>query len=125
MTIKDKSAYIINELTHNRVLIIFHTWERPDAFFNEITHDLIKHTTKAEVYFDLLVNNGLNDRFYVATFKNGELKLNSFKKVKPLDEYVKISDEYFSRNWGIIESNSVMTKFQKSFYKSKLKSLTL
>lgn len=121
MTIKNRTAYTINELTPNQVLIIFHTWERPDSFFNEITRDLKSHTTNADIYFDLLVNNGLKDRFYVATFNNGELKLNSFKKVKPSDEYVKISDDYFSRNWDIVESNSVLTKFQKSFYKSKLK----
>ena len=102
------------------MLIIFRTWERPDLFFNEITHDLKDYISNGEVYFDLLMNNGIKDRFYSAQFINGELKINSFKKITPSKEYKKISDSYFAQNLDLIEKSNVLSNFQKSFYKVKV-----
>lgn len=117
----NKSAYNFLKLSPTKVLIIFKTLERPDAYYNEITIDLKKHTLNADLYFDFLANNGPNDRFYSAIFQDGVLKLNSFKKINLPSEYVKKSNNYFSKNWKIIENNSILTPFQKSFFKTKLK----
>lgn len=113
------TSYVLLELSPKEILVIFQTWERPDAYFKELVSDLKKYTLNVELYFDFLINNGLNDRFYSANFENGQLKINSFKKIKISNEYSKIANNYFAEHWELVEQISVLTNFQKSFLKKK------
>lgn len=113
------TSYILLELSPKEILIIFQTWERPDVYFKDLVSDLKKYTLNADLYFDFLINNGLKDRFYSANFENGQLKVNSFKKINISDKYSKIANNYFAEHWELVEQVSVLTNFQKSFLKKR------
>lgn len=114
------NPFTFRKLSSNEILIIFLTCERPDIYFNDLIFELKKYTLEADLYFDFMVNNGPNDRFYSACFKNGTLSMDTFKKVKNSDKCLEIANGYFANNWEVIEKHSVLTNFQKSFYKKKL-----
>lgn len=114
------TPYTFFELPQKEILIIFQTWERPDVYFKDLISDIREYTLDAVLYFDLLTNNGLNDRFYVANFESGELKINSFRKVAIADEYSKIANDFFTAHWDIIEDSSVLTPIQKVFFKKRI-----
>lgn len=116
----NKTSYTFLMLSQKEILIIFQTWERPDVYLKDLVSDLKKSILDADLYFDFLINNGLNDRFYFANFENGELNVKTFRKIQISNEYLKIADNYFAKHWEIVEKNSVLTNFQKTFFKKKL-----
>lgn len=116
----NNTSYTFLMLSQKEILIIFQTWERPDVYLKDLVSDLRKSVSDAELYFDFLINNGLNDRFYFANFENGALNVKTFRKINISNEYLKIADNYFARHWEIVENKSVLTNFQKVFFKKKL-----
>ena len=116
----NNNSYTFLKISSQEILIIFLTRERPDEYFKSLSYELREYALDADLYFDFLVNNGPNDRFYSACFEKGNLKLNSFRKAKNSDKFTEIANRYFANHWEIIEQNSVLTNFQKSFFKRKL-----
>lgn len=116
----NNTSYTFLKLSQKEILIIFQTWERPDVYLKDLVSDLKMNISDADLYFDFLINNGLNDRFYFANFENGVLNVKTFRKIQISNEYLKIADNYFARHWEIVENKSVLTNFQKAFFKKKI-----
>lgn len=112
------NKYSLINIDNGRALVIPKTWERPEIYLNDIVNE-IKHESNKELYFDLILKNGINDRFYKASFINGSIFLDTFKKTTLDIDIVRISNNFFKNNLGLIET-SLMSKFQKYRFKREL-----
>lgn len=108
--------YKIISLSPSSIFVICTTWERPDVFIPILEKELSILMPFGEIYFDFLINNGVNDRFYKAIVSNGCIKNDSYLKVQPSAHFITISNNFFINNIDIID-NSILTKFQKFKYK--------
>lgn len=117
----NNESYTFIRLSQEEILVIFQTCERPDVYFNDLILDLKKYTsnTNAVIYFDLLVNNGYHNRFFIVKFEDGLLKTNTIKRTFMKEEYSKIANCFFLAHWNIIEKYSVLTSVQKELFKRK------
>lgn len=118
----EDKMYTCVKISFDKILVIFQTWERPEAYWDQIIEDLRKDSSDAEIFFDFLINNGLKDRFYVANFRNGNLIFTSFRKVSLDTSYLKIANNFFANNINLIEK-SIMPRFQKNLFKRQIRSL--
>ena len=84
---------------------------------------LKKNKYKGKVVFDLLANNGINDRFYFCMFDGKKIVLNTLSAINELNRDIeKISSNFYLSHFDII-SNSYISKQSKFLIKKKLSSI--
>lgn len=112
------------QISEQKVLIISNTWESLDTYLKKVALDLKSKTTKTEVVFDLLLSKGINDRFFSVPFDNGRFSLGAFRKIEKADIGIEAqANKYFANHSHLIDI-SVLSQFQKSFFKRKLKCIS-
>ncbi|MGL5637145.1 MAG: type II toxin-antitoxin system RnlB family antitoxin, partial [Bacteroidales bacterium] len=57
------------ELSDNSMLIISTSWDAIDNYLSELTFELNGKFSNSLLVFDLLVKNGLKDRYYRSQFR--------------------------------------------------------
>ena len=93
---------------------------RIDNYLDEIESSLATKKIKGSIIFDLLIMNGMNDRYYSADFDGAKFNLSSFKLIKSNDETVfKTSNTFFSKHIALIEQSS-LPKTKKFLIKKQL-----
>lgn len=110
------------ELSDNSMLIISTSWDAIDNYLSELTFELNGKFSNSLLVFDLLVKNGLKDRYYRSQFKEGHIMLNSFEKIASdslSKEIIIASNNFFKSNRELIDQ-SFMTKAQKFMIKREL-----
>lgn len=110
------------ELSDNSMLIISTSWDAIDNYLSELTFELNGKFSNSLLVFDLLVKNGLKDRYYISQFREGHIMLNSFEKISSdslSKEIIIASNNFFKSNRELIDQ-SFMTKAQKFMIKKQL-----
>lgn len=93
---------------------------RVDQYLEDIEDKLVASKYNGKVIFDLVMSNGLNDRFYEAYFNGRKFDGKSFSAVKNIDDTIEsISKNFYLNNISFLE-NSVLTKPQKFLFKKSL-----
>ena len=96
-----------------------------DEYIYDIEKELKRNKYIGKVVFDLLVNNGINDRFYSCSFDGQKILLGSLSAIQNLDnDLQKVSSNFYLSNFDII-NNSYISKQAKFLIKKKLLSVSL
>jgi hypothetical protein len=123
---KKQATYRLRKLSKSNFQYIVLTLNsiRIDNYLDEIESSLAIKKIKGSIVFDLLIMNGMNDRYYSADFDGVKFNLSSFKSIKSNDETVfKTSNTFFSKNIDLIEQSS-LPKVKKFLIKKQLATLS-
>jgi hypothetical protein len=116
------NKYILKELNDQEFgfLSLSIDYTRLDEYLFELEKDLKKRGFKGKLIFDLLMNNGINDRYYNAFFNGENFELSSLNFITNLnDKILKTSSEYYLANFNLIQE-SFMSKQSKFIIKKEL-----
>jgi len=116
------NKYILKKIKDNEYgyLSISVDYTRLEEYLPEIENDLKKKGFKGKVIFDLLTNNGINDRFYYAIFDGEKFLLNSISFINSLNTGIKkVSSEFYLSNFNLIQQ-TYFSKQSKFLIKKEL-----
>lgn len=120
-----KNKYILQKIENNEFgfLALSIDYSRLDEYIYDIEKELKINKYKGKVVFDLLANNGINDRFYFCFFDGKKIVLNTLSAINELNSDIeKISSNFYLSHFDII-SNSYISKQSKFIIKKKLLSI--
>ena len=89
----------------------------------EVGEKLQKKKYIGNVLFDLLLSNGLSDRYYSLIFNGASFEFSSLKKVEVSHELYCVSNLFYRNNVHLLKT-SVLTKVQLSLFVKELRSLS-
>lgn len=121
----ENNKYILQKIENNEFgfLALSVDYSRLDDYIFEVEKDLKKNKYKGKVVFDLLANNGINDRYYFCMFDGEKILLNTLSSINELNNEIhKISSKFYLSNFDII-NNSYISKQSKFMIKKKLSSI--
>lgn len=116
------SNYILKKVNNREFgyLSISLDYTRLDEYLCDIERDLKKRNYKGKIIFDLLTNNGLQDRFYQADFDGDRILLNTISHISTPNSVIKkVSSKYYLSNFNIIEQ-SYISKQSKFLIRKEL-----
>ena len=119
----ENNKYILQKIENNEFgfLALSVDYSRLDEYIFDIEKDLKKTKYKGKVVFDLLANNGINDRFYFCMFDGKKIVLNTLSAISELNRDIeKISSNFYLSHFDII-NNSFISKQSKFIIKKKRK----
>ena len=106
-----KRPYIIKQYDSTAFVVIL-GYSRIDEYVSLINKDLSDLKFKGELIFDLLLSNGLSQRFFSAEFHESKIKLSSFKKKQSIEfQFKQTSASIFLKHKSL---------FKKDFLPSNL-----
>lgn len=123
---KKQPTYRLRKLSKSNFQYIVLTLNsiRVDNYINEIESSLATKKIKGSIVFDLLIMNGMNDRYYSADFDGKRFNLSSFKPIKAsYDAFYKTSNSFFSKHIDLIEQSS-LPNTKKFLIKKQLASVS-
>lgn len=116
----ENKEFQIIPLQERHLLVVILSSEMTSHYWKELQAELANcNIADAEVYFDFLYRNGLKNRFFKSELKGITLIANSLKKCEAPQEYIKVADTFFASHSKWIDS-SVLSSFQKVFYKRRI-----
>lgn len=116
----NNKSFKIFRLADNRFLVVILSIELTSTYWKDLQGELASYPVKdAEVFFDFLYRNGLKNRFFRSRMVNSTLSANSLRRCEDASICEKSADSFFAHNPNLVDS-SVMTPFQKIFYKRKI-----
>lgn len=121
----ENNKYILQKIEDNEFgfLALSVDYSRLDEYIFDVEKELKKSKYKGKVVFDLLANNGINDRFYYCFFDGKKILLNTLSAINELNNEVqKVSSMFYLSNFEII-NNSYISKQSKFLIKKKLLSV--
>ena len=103
----ENKEFQIIPLQGRSLLVVILSSEMTNHYWKELQTELANlNIADAEVYFDFLYRNGLKNRFFKS-------------ELKAPKEYIKVADTFFASHSKWIDS-SVLSSFQKIFYKKRI-----
>ena len=112
--------YNIEVLKDHIIFVTVLSTEMTSVYWPILTRDLARLGIKnCDVYFDFMVRNGLNDRFYSTHLDEDVTVMGSLKKCK-ISVAMKYQADSFFINHKRYISRSVLTEAQRTFYLKKL-----
>nr|WP_294927776.1 type II toxin-antitoxin system RnlB family antitoxin [uncultured Flavobacterium sp.] len=123
----ENNKYILQKTENNEFgfLALSIDYSRLDEYIYDVEKELKKKKYIGKIVFDLLVNNGINDRFYSCLFDGQKILLGSLSSIKNLDNDIqKASSNFYLSNFDII-NNSYISKQSKFLIKKKLLSTSI
>lgn len=112
--------YQIISLGERSFLVVVLSLEMTDCYWTALQSELAKfNVAEAEVYFDFLYRNGLKNRFFKTKLMGVSLLNNSLRKCEATQECIAASEKFFTLHKDVIE-HSVLSSFQKAFFRKKL-----
>ncbi len=98
----------------NAIIVIIQSNKRLPDIFCSIESKIKDINYCGKVVLDLLVSNGLSNRFFEIPFESGSLKSQQIKKIKFLDEEIlDLTNAFFRSNRNLIV-NSHISRIEKS-----------
>ncbi|MCW3789360.1 type II toxin-antitoxin system RnlB family antitoxin [Plebeiibacterium sediminum] len=116
---KENQYFHIKNIEPNTVLVIATDVLSLDSYIDEIESALSQFNTDVIVYFDLLIKNGTNKRFYCADFNGKKKQVSGLKKCIPNERIQKYSDVYFKDNIQLINESLKIRKAEKWWIQKK------
>lgn len=105
---------ISNISSSNSKLIVFsRSANTVSDYMSDVAQALRERQYIGVIVFDLLLSNGMNDRYYSAYFNGSNFDLSSFSQYTEVSIDIKhVSNVYYRENIGLLRM-SVLTKVQK------------
>lgn len=101
-------------------IVLTMSYLRYSDYLAEIGEILKQKKFKGTVYFDLLLNNGLNDRFFSMDFNMEGFILSTFNKIDPPSaNLLKFSGTFYSKRMPLI-NNSIFSDAKKYMIKKEI-----
>lgn len=108
-----KSEFKIIIVNDNAVVLINSNKRLPDVI-TKVEINIQKKKFSGMVVFDLLVSNGLTNRFIEVPFLSGSFILKESRRAEHLENSIlNVANEYFRKNKECIQ-NSFITRIEKS-----------
>lgn len=93
---------------------------RLDDYIIDVSDFLKSKSYKGVVFFDLLLANGLSDRFYSITFNGNSFDFNSIKHIDDNSKNLLITiNSYYSKNRKIL-NDGVLSNSEQYFFSKEL-----
>ena len=112
--------YILKKIDENNYLYLSLNSNRLDAYIYEIEKKLKKNKFQGNIIFDLLMNNGLKDRFYKAKFDGNNIILKTLSFTNINDKIKETSDNFYFSNIDIINNSNSLFDVEKFTMKKQL-----
>lgn len=80
----------------------------------------LQHARNKTIYFDFMVRNGLNDRFYKSRTDDNSSLVDELRKCSSTGLLLQAADTFFAEHEVYIE-RSVLTRSQKNVYFRRIK----
>ena len=109
----------IEQLSKGIYLVIAKNSFRPEFYLDAVNKLIQRDKEISVLYFDLLLKNGLKDRFYKAETKNHKVNLASFESIQPAKDIEDKSNLFFAKNMHLI-TNSYLSAAQKFLLRKSL-----
>jgi hypothetical protein len=117
-----KTAFKIIKVDKYAVVLINNNC-RITEVLNDVETTIKKKKYYGNVIFDLLLSNGLNNRFFEIPFENERLSVNKIKKVaQPDNKLINKANKYYLENVNII-NEAIISRIEKSNIKMFLKAV--
>ena len=85
-------------------------------YIREVAGQLVSRNYIGLVLFDLLLSNGINDRYYVLNFNGSQFEYKTLRKLNIISNKIyNTSNNYYRNNLSLLES-SILTSKQKKNY---------
>lgn len=85
-------------------------------YIKEVSVQLVSKNYIGIVLFDLLLSNGINDRYYILNFNGSQFEYNTLRKLNIISNKIyNTSNNYYKNNLNLLES-SILTSKQKKNY---------
>lgn len=85
-------------------------------YIKEVAGQLISRNYTGLVLFDLLLSNGVNDRYYILNFNGNQFDYKTLRKLDTISNKIyNTSNNYYRNNISLLES-SILTPKQKRAY---------
>lgn len=85
-------------------------------YIKEVAGQLISRNYTGLVLFDLLLSNGVNDRYYILNFNGNQFDYKTLRKLDIISNKIyNTSNNYYRNNISLLES-SILTPKQKRAY---------
>lgn len=108
----DPDVYIVYSKSYIRVT----------NHLTEISKQLSKAKHTGEVIFDLLINNGRENRFFMALFDGKQFEYQSFQEIVPSEQILKHSAQYYTKNIELV-NESHFSRARKFFLRKEFKKI--
>ncbi|QZE13068.1 type II toxin-antitoxin system RnlB family antitoxin [Halosquirtibacter laminarini] len=118
------SLFHIEEIYKGTILVVPKSYMRTEYYLSEL-NDFIKiHFSHVRyLIMDLLMKNGMRNRFFTASVAEKGILMNSFQPLSRLDQIVeRQSNMFFSNNMHLIEHSS-LTMPQRFLFKKKIEKM--
>jgi len=116
----EKKAFHIIKLNDSRLLVILLSFDSYSEYWDELCSTLASYNmTNAELYFDYLVRNGLNERFFRTKLDGLSLIPNSFSAFEAGPLVVSESNKYFREHPESLQS-SALSEIQRKLFLRRL-----
>jgi hypothetical protein len=102
-------------------VVLINNNSRITEVLNDVETTIKKKKYFGTVIFDLLLSNGLNNRFFEIPFENERFSINKIKKVEqPNNKLISKANKYYLENVNFI-NDAIITRIEKSNIKMSLK----
>lgn len=90
-------------------------------YISDVADKLSERHYRGNVLFDLLLSNGLDDRYYVLNFNGNSFDYNTLRKLATTScQLFNISNRYYKEHIKLLRS-SILSKYQKNEFVKLLK----
>lgn len=95
-------------------VVLINNNSRITEVLNDVETTIKKKKYFGNVIFDLLLSNGLNNRFFEIPFENEKFAINKIKKIdQPNNKLLNKANKYYRENVNFI-NDSIITRIEKS-----------
>ena len=106
---------VLDSLEYN-IIVYSRAANTISDYIKEVAVQLISKNYTGLVLFDLLLSNGVNDRYYILNFNGYQFEYNTLRKLDIISHKIRnTSNNYYRNNISLLES-SILTKKQKRAY---------
>lgn len=110
---------VLDSLEYN-VIVYSRAANTMSDYIKEVARQLISRNYTGLVLFDLLLSNGINDRYYILNFNGHQFEYKTLRKLNIISNKIYVtSNDYYRKNISLLES-SILTPEQKRTYLQRL-----
>ncbi len=114
-----KTAFKIIKVDRYAVVLLSSGCRITDVL-NDVEINIKKKRHFGNVIFDLLLSNGIGNRFFEIPFTNDKLELNKIKKVEQPESKVLLkANNYFLENKSFLDT-AILTRLEKNIIRTNL-----
>jgi len=104
----------------NDAIVLLNNSRRITDVISDVEKSISKKKYFGIVTFDLLLSNGIKNRFFEIPFENNKFELSKIKKVEiPKSNILAKANDYYLKN-EILISNSSITRLEKRIIRTNL-----